>query len=79
MESKNISEALLHKASLGKGQPELHIRVGPRIFLVATQTEGSVTLAENTLIGGFGGGSFTLLKDDTPEEDAGRKFTRNQN
>ena len=54
---------------MGKGLPEVHIRAGPKIFLVATHTEGTVTLAQHAFIAGFGGGSFQLLKADAPEED----------
>ena len=70
VDTKDIADALLHKASLGKGQPELHIRAGPCIYLVATHQEGEVTLGPDSFLAGFGGGSFIVMRDDTPAQDA---------
>ena len=70
--SKDITASLMHKVSLGKGMPELHLRTGsngPCAYLVATHSEGEKSLPEHTFLGGFGAGSFKIEKDDTPEEE----------
>ena len=70
IDTKDIAHALLHKTSLGKGQPELHIRAGPCIYLVATHQEGEVTLGPDSFLAGFGGGSFMVMRSDMPAQDA---------
>ena len=60
--ASSITAAVLHQAPLGKNLPSLHIRVGPAIYLVATQTEGEAVLGTHHAIAGFGAGSFKNLK-----------------
>ena len=70
LDTKDIAHTLLHKVSMGKGQPELHIRAGPCIYLVATHQEGEVTLGPDSFLAGFGGGSFMVMRSDMPAQDA---------
>ena len=68
--SKDITASLLHKVSLGKNMPELHLRTGPCVYLVASHNEGTKDLPENMFLGGFGAGSFKIEKDDMPDEES---------